>query len=129
MDNPSFPDDVAARWRPLTTAEQVTVETWLGDAWLMLQVDSPGIVARIAAATVDLGLVIATLAEAVARKGRNADGKRQESITIDDATRSWTLDSSVSGGELYFTVAELSRLAGVGGNIGRSTSAFSVMPL
>lgn len=125
MSNPAIISDVATRWRPLTSAETITVTVWLDDAWEMLRVDSPGIEARMVSGAVTPALVVATLSEAVARKGRNADGKRQESITIDDATRSWTLDSAVSAGELYFTESELRRLSGEKADRPR---ARSVMP-
>jgi|GEM_PF-6447766 len=126
MANPAIVGDVEAHWRPLSAAELITAQSWLDMAWRILLVDSPGIQARIDADTVDVDLVIDILAEAVARKGKNADGKRQESVTIDDATRSWTLDASISAGELFFTPDELRRLLGEGGR--RRVSIFSVMP-
>ena len=126
MDNPAIIGDVENRWRPLTGNDLITATTWLNDAWVNLQIDSPGLVDRIVSGVTPVEAVVATLAEAVARKGRNADGKRQESITSDDSTRSWTLDSFVSTGELKFTDAELRRLSG---NTGKGRSrAFSVMP-
>lgn len=125
MINPAIISDVVNRWRPLSGNDLITATTWLADAWNNLQFDSPGLVARIDAGTTSVEVVIAVLAEAVARKGRNADGKRQESVTIDDATRSWTLDSFVSTGELKFTAGELRR---VGGPAAGPARAHSMMP-
>lgn len=125
MQNPALVSDIEDRWRPLTGQDAVTAASWLDDAWAMLQVDSPGIIERLASGATSIELAVATLAEAVARKGKNADGKRQQSITVDDATRSWTLDASVAAGELFFTDAELRRLGGLGRRRGK---AFSLMP-
>ncbi len=47
------PDDVAARWRPLTPAEETVAETLVGDASRTLRARFPGIDASIAAGTVD----------------------------------------------------------------------------
>lgn len=124
MDNPAALSDVVANWRPLTVAEETTVQSWLDNAWTYLQIDSPGLVGRIDSGAVPLELVIATLVDAVIRKGRNPDGHRQGSVAVDDASRSWTVDSSRSAGDLYFTETELSRLGGASTN----GKAFSVMP-
>jgi hypothetical protein len=37
---------------------------------------------------------------------------RQRSVTVDDATQSFTYDTSVSGGEMFITEREMQRLMG-----------------
>jgi len=126
MLNPAQLADVEDRWRPLDGQDAVTVKTWLDDAWNTLTIESPGIEDRIENDVVPEPVVVAVLAEAVIRKAKNADGKRQQSITIDDATRSWTLNDFAASGELKFTDSELLRLSGKPGKT--RVKAFSVMP-
>lgn len=124
MPNPAEVTDVEARWRPLTAQESPVVETWLEDAWRRLKSQAPGLQDRLTAETTEEEDVVAVLAEAVIRKAKNADGHRQGSITVDDATRSWTIDSQRSGGNLYFTRDELLQV-GASSSRGR---AYSVQP-
>lgn len=125
MVNPVDIDDVAARWRPLTDAEKIVIQSWLDDAWTQLEVYVPDLQSRLDAATVSTGLVVSVVAEAVIRKAQNPEGRRQMSVAIDDATRSWTIDNTRSTGDLYFTSRELELLGGKGG---RAARIFSVMP-
>src|SRR5699024_12590537 len=101
-------------------------EEWLGDAWRLLRIQSPGSEDRVEIGVVPEPVVAAVFAEAVIRKAKSADGKRQQSITIDDATRSWTLNDFSASGELKFTDSELLRLSGKPGKT--RVKAFSVMP-
>lgn len=126
--NPAQISDVTERWRSLDGQDLINAEAWLADAWEILQVESPGLVDRINANIISSSLVVATLAEAVARKGRNSDGRRQQQVTVDDATAGWTLDSSIKAGELYFTDQELARLSGRSRSTSRAR-AYSVIPL
>lgn len=125
MVNPVDIDDVAARWRPLTEAEQIVIQSWLDDAWAQLGVYVPDLESRIDLGTLSTELVIGVVAEAVIRKAQNPEGRRQMSVAIDDATRSWTIDNTRSAGDLYFTSRELELLGGKGG---RAARIFSVMP-
>lgn len=124
MLNPAFVGDVSDRWRPLSVQEEDTIQFWLEDAWGILQVDSPGLVSRIESGSTDLAVVVSVLCYAVIRKAKNPDTWRQGSVSIDDAARSFTLDTTISSGELYFTPDELRRVGG-SGQRGR---AFSITP-
>ncbi|GAA4123275.1 hypothetical protein GCM10022215_29780 [Nocardioides fonticola] len=106
MPNPATTEDLANRWRPLTTQETTVGETLLGDAWVMLTRRLPDL-ETLMADDADLTLeVTRVLATAVLRVLKNPDGKRQESI--DDY--SFTLDNSRSAGELYISDDEISSL-------------------
>lgn len=105
--NPVTTDQLAARWRPLTSAETVVAQSLLDDAWTILQARVPGLAARLDAATLDPELVVAVESAMVLRVLRNPDGKRQESI--DDY--SWTRDNAVSAGLLYLGDDELTLLS------------------
>jgi hypothetical protein len=125
MDSPALVDDVEARWRPLTGQDQITAQSWLDDAWAKLLIYSPGLEQRMEDNVTPVEVVIAVVCEAVIRKAQNPEGRRQNTVSIDDASRSWTLDTTRSGGDLYFTPEEL-RL--VGGAPSTRGQAFSVMP-
>ncbi len=110
MVNPAQPPDLAARWRPLTTAETAIAGTLLDDAYAILVARAPTLEARLSAVppTVSTGLVVGIVCSMVLRVLRNPDGKRQESI--DDY--SWTRDEAVSAGLLYVADDELRLLSG-----------------
>lgn len=125
MENPATFEDVEAVWRPLDDEEQSRVTALLDRAWGRLQIESPGVVDRIAAGSVPVEVVVDVLSSAVIRVAMNPERHRQGQVTSDDSSRSWTIDSSISSGELYFTDAEL---ALVSGGRRRRPSVFSVMP-
>lgn len=53
------PNDVAARWRPLTPAEENTAVALLQDASAMLRANYPGLDAQIESGAVDADVVVA----------------------------------------------------------------------
>lgn len=116
MPNPATTADLAARWRPLDTAEVPVGETRLADAWRMLKRKVADLEATVAADADYSAEVVRVLCEAVLRVLKNPDGKRQESV--DDY--SYTRDGSLTSGELYFTDDELDSLA-----TAKRTRAFS----
>lgn len=78
MPYPVTPADVAARWRPLDTAETNVATVLLGDAEVMLNRKRPGLEAAVALAPgvvghVPVRLVVAVLADMVQRVLRNPD--------------------------------------------------------
>lgn len=95
--------------KEFTTAERVVIDTWIGD-----------LLAEIRLSISDLdelaenGNYLATLkrvvAAAVKRVLDNPRGLRQMSVSIDDYTRSETIDSTSSAGLLYLTGDEWSQL-------------------
>ena len=98
------PEDVAAGWRPLTTAEATTAEGLIVEALVLLSVKAPAYesypepVARLA------------IVRAVRRVLKNPDGYRvRGSESIDDYSVSGgTVDNTLSSGEIYFSAEELS---------------------
>lgn len=127
MSNPAQLTDVEDRWRPLTTSETTVATTRLDDAWRKLQRDVPDIEARFATEPNLQSDAIQVLADSVIRvlQALERGGIRKGSIGVDDATRSWELDASISG-SLYFTDDELAGLMPGGGD--DRARAYSVMP-
>lgn len=120
MPGPAAPQDVEARWRPLSTQEYENADTFLEDAWRLIKRRIPDVEARMADAATGTDFtadVVQVQAQAVLRVMKNPDGKRSESI--DDY--SWTRDRAVSAGLLYITDDEWT-LLGFGGTSG----AFSI---
>lgn len=118
MPNPASANDVAARWRVLTTEESQRAMTLLDDAWAIAITAVPTLEARLAAGTLSERLVVKTLANAVIRHMRNPDGKRSEQI--DDYA--YTRDSGSATGELFLSTTDIAQLAG------RTTTAFNITP-
>lgn len=109
--------DIEARWRPLTSAEEVVAPTLIADveAWAMLAV--PTLEAALAsgsAAFVQNAKRI--LATAVIRVLKNPQAYRSEQ----DGDYSYSFDRVVSSGELNLSAADLRLL---GGRRGRFYSA------
>lgn len=129
MANPATPADIEDRWRPLSTQETTNAQTRLDDAWRMLrrEMTQHGVDIEADMATdADLEAeAVRALADAVIRVLQNPEGHRSGSKSIDDASRSWTLDESRARGELYFTDAEIAALLGTDVS---STQAFSFQP-
>jgi hypothetical protein len=123
VTNPATTADLESRWRPLSSQETLNGETFLDDAWRMLQRRIPDLQTKVTANVDDFaGSVVQVLATAVLRVMKNPDGKRQEAI--DDY--SWTRDQAISAGLLYFTDEELDDLNPGSGVKGR---AYTVDPL
>jgi hypothetical protein len=67
---------------------------------------------RIAAGSLSLDTVRSVVVAMVDRVVSVPGYVRQRSVTVDDATQSFTYDSSVSGGEMFITEREMQRLMG-----------------
>lgn len=106
MPNPATIDDVEARFRPLTAAEQVNAETFLDDAWWLLLGRLPNLEANLTAGTVSTENAVRVVASMVVRILRNPEGKSEESI--DDYR--YRRDALVSSGMLHVTDDELADL-------------------
>ena len=98
------PEDVAAGWRPLTTAEVTTAEGLIAEALVLLAVKAP------AFESFPEALAKLAVARAVRRVLKNPDGYRvRGSESIDDYSYSGgTIDTTLSSGEIYFSDEELS---------------------
>lgn len=123
MPNPATYADVASRWRPLSTEEQVLADTRLGDAWVMLKrrAEKRGVEDIDAALAADDDLkadTVRVLATAVIRVFKNPDGLDREKTDDYEYERS---DGS-SDGSLGFTDDELDELFPGIGDDGRAFS-------
>jgi hypothetical protein len=119
MDSPATTTDVAARWRPLTTSEELKASVLLDDSWELIQLRNPTVPGRITAATLSAGLVVMVQCAMVIRVLRNPDGKRQEQIE-DYSYQRETGDT----GMLYITDDELDLLA----EVTSASEAFTIRP-
>lgn len=108
MSNPAQVQDLADRWRPLSSAEQINGATFLADAWGMALTRRASLDTDVTTDSVLRQEMIRVQCAAVLRVMRNPDGKRTESI--DDY--SWTRDQAVSAGLLYFTDDEWTAICG-----------------
>lgn len=98
------PEDVAAGWRPLTTAEVTTAEGLIVEALVLLAVKAP------AFESFPEALARMAVARAVRRVLKNPDGYRVRGTeSVDDYSLSGgTVDNTLSTGEVYFSDEELS---------------------
>lgn len=98
------PEDVAAGWRPLTTAEVTTAEGLIVEALVLLAVKAP------AFESFPEALARMAVARAVRRVLKNPDGYRVRGTeSVDDYSLSGgTVDNTLSTGEIYFSDEELS---------------------
>ena len=103
-------EDIEAGWRPLTDAEAATVPALSVYAWRLLSTAVPGLERRTDRDEDLAELVRLEMVMAIRRVLANPDFTRQVSTTVDDATVSRTIDSSVSSGALYFPPDVLDRL-------------------
>lgn len=89
--------------RTLTTAEQETVTVWIGDLESDIRRRIPDVDALIAA-DANFGTVIKrVIFKAIKRVLDNPKGLRQSTVSIDDYSRTETVDKAGSSGELQFT--------------------------
>ncbi|WP_426243695.1 hypothetical protein [Nocardioides sp. LHG3406-4] len=108
MENPATSRDLADRdysGPASETAQQVRLD----EAWRALQLESPGIAARVEAGELPPEAVVDIVCAATLRVLRNPDGHESGAAAIDDYTESWKLRDATE--DLYFTAAELRRLA------------------
>lgn len=106
MDNPTSPEDVAARWRPLSDTETWTVEALLADAWALIKNSVPDIEDRLEAETLDPALVVMVESKMVIRVMRYAADRDD----VDDYTP--TNDQAIPTGSMYITDEDLTFLNG-----------------
>lgn len=127
MPNPATYVDIEFRWRSLTLVEIGVAETRLNDAWRKLKRDIPDLETRMVDNEDLTADVKRVLADAVIRvlRANARDGLRKGTVTVDDGTAGWELDSSVQAA-LYFTDDELADLSSGGRR--RRARAFSVQP-
>ena len=107
MQSPASVDDVAARMsRELTLLERDSAAVFLDDAWAMVQIRRPSLVADLDAGTVPTQNATRVLAWMVVRVLKNPEG--YDSETIDD----WTgrRNALVASGALHVTDDELADL-------------------
>lgn len=131
MDPFADPSDVEDIWRPLSDAETVLVASRIMQASRMVRREVPlvgGLTVdqRITAGTLTAGDVKDVVAEMVLRVMSIPQYVRQESVTVDDGSRSRTYDASVSGaGGMFITDKELRSLSG---RRGTRQKAFTIYP-
>lgn len=109
MTNPAQISDLEARWRPLSAAETVVAQSVLNDAFGIVTVRRPSVLADITAGTVTVESLIFVVATMVLRYLKNPDGKGEESI--DDYR--YKRDAAIASGALYVTDDELRLVTGV----------------
>lgn len=107
MANPVTTAHLAARWRPLSSAERIVAQSLLDDVWAKLRRKITTLDDDLAANTVTVDELVSVECAAVLRVMKNPDALRQESI----GTFSHTFDTgTASPGLLYITDAELAEL-------------------
>jgi hypothetical protein len=122
------PSDLAAIWRPLTADETEIAFNRLEQASRKIRreigpVGGLSIDQRIAAGLLDIDDVKDVAVEMVRRVMSIPGYIRQQSVTVDDATKSLTFDGSVSGGVMFIDDEERRSL------MGRPTmGAFTITP-
>jgi hypothetical protein len=114
------PDDIEARWRPLTSDETTVATTLLADAEALLDNALPGLAAAVDDETVSLTIVTAVIVAMVVRVLRNPDGVKSETI----GDYSYVRDSSDSG--LLLLESDLSPLTTALGAL--SGGGFTIRP-
>lgn len=108
------PEEIANQWRPLSPAETTVVPGLAGQAWVRMLAHprlrdlEPKLAAQ--PPTVNEATVKSVIASMIIRVLKNPDSARQISKAHDDWSRSQTLDSSISTGELYVNDYELDLL-------------------
>lgn len=96
--------DVAAGWRPLTTAEEPVATALIAEAQTILTATAGALTGKSDA------LVRLVVVKMVRRVLKNPDGMRVRDMGIDDYREGGTVDSSLSTGELYVAPDELAWL-------------------
>lgn len=124
MEPFATPDDLENIWRPLTLAERAVATARIAQASRKIRREILGVDARIDAGTLDSEDVKDITVEMVKRVMAVPSYIRQQSITVDDATKSTTFDSTVSGGRLFITDEERGILIGTAPG---SSGAFEIV--
>jgi hypothetical protein len=101
------PDDVAARWRPLTPTEVDQATALLQDASVLIRAQYPGIDDQIVSGQLDSDAVLAVAANMVKRAmigGATAEGASQ----VSQSAGPYSVSTSYANptGNLFFTAAD-----------------------
>lgn len=104
--------DVAAIWRPLTDTEISVVIARIEQASQQVRDIVPTVDARIAAGSLSADTVRFVVRDMVFRLVSHDMFVRQQSVTVDDGSKSVTFDAAVSKGEMFITESELAALLG-----------------
>lgn len=104
-------DDVAARWRPLTSAEQNVATTLVADASALIRARFPGIDDQIAAGGIDAQILTIVVSGMVKRALiAPDDGVSQESEGIGPYSRSQSFANPMRN--VFLTEADLTLILG-----------------
>lgn len=111
--------DIAAGWRPLSTAEQAVATAQIAEAVVALE----GFAAQrgVVLGGLNQALVDLVVKRMVRRFMKNPDGVRTHTESIDDYSTTDIRDNSLSAGEMFPNDADLSLL------FGRGRGAFEVV--
>ena len=121
MSNPAEVGDLQALgW----TGDTGVAQGWLDAAWVVLAARIPTLDASLDSGDISFEPVVYVVVQMALRALRNPLGREQESISLDDATHSWTLDKRLASGRLSIEDEELAMLTGR-----RAGRIFSVQPL
>jgi len=117
MDPFAIPEDLEAIWRPLTAAETVVAVGRIAQASRKVRGDVPlvdglTIDQRIDQGFLEIDLVKDVVVEMVRRVMAMGDYVHQQSVTVDDATKSATYDAGVSSGVMFIADTEMGTLTG-----------------
>jgi hypothetical protein len=103
--------DVADRWRPLTSAEATVADTLVSDASALIRARFPGIDAQVASGGVDAQVLTAITANMVKRALiAPADGITQQSEGMGPYSQSQTFANPL--GNVFLTAAEMTLILG-----------------
>lgn len=100
--------DIESEWRPLRAAEQAIIPGKSASAWTRIKADTRDIEDKLDAVPqiVTTDTVKSVMVSMIVRVLKNQDSARQISKSADDWSKSLTLDSSVSSGEMYVSEYE-----------------------
>lgn len=103
--------DVADRWRPLTSAEEAVADTLVADASALIRARFPGIDAQVASGGIDAQILTAITANMVKRALiAPADGVTQQSESVGPYSHSQTYANPL--GNVFLTQADLTLILG-----------------
>lgn len=100
--------DIESEWRPLSAAEKSTIAGKSATAWTRIKADTRDIEDKLDAVPQIVGTdtVKSVMVSMIVRVLKNQDSARTISKSADDWSKSLTLDSSVSSGEMYVSEYE-----------------------
>jgi hypothetical protein len=95
--------DIENEWRPLSDAEKAVIPGKSANAWTRIKADTRDIEEKMSASPeiVSLDVVHSVMVSMIIRVLKNQQSARQISKSMEDWSKSVTLDSSVSSGEMY----------------------------